>query len=294
MISPQRHRDHRGNSQLVSGEGFSPAPCPPCLGGANSCKTKPNLGRMGHLGYSASGGRWCETKPRSGGRWSVAGRRLYKQTQSGGVKRAKRTQFGWSAGGREREMRKTNPIPARPGGTRPGGRGTNVRNKPNAVRGPKESSACWETSYGGLDMLRTSAKQSQFAAASCKTNPSRGEAAGKTIVKARGLGDATRHWGNGTKQSQFFPRGQPSRERNLQNEPNLAGRPEARRGKCAKRTQFRPGRAGRGLGDEIPHHSDPMPMVRNEAIVVRQSGPSSCYIGVRRSRTNRNNGQSLP
>jgi hypothetical protein len=50
---------------------------------------------------------------------------------------AKRTQFGWSAGGPEGQMRKTNPIPARPGGTRPGGRGTNVRNKPNFPAVPR-------------------------------------------------------------------------------------------------------------------------------------------------------------
>ncbi len=56
-------------------------------------ETKPNLGRMGHLGAPCQGD--CA-----------------KRTQFGEVKCAKRTQFARSAGAPEAEMRKTNPIPA--------------------------------------------------------------------------------------------------------------------------------------------------------------------------------------
>jgi hypothetical protein len=41
MISPQRHRDRRDNSQLISGDGRAPAPCPPCLGDEDLCETNP-------------------------------------------------------------------------------------------------------------------------------------------------------------------------------------------------------------------------------------------------------------
>jgi hypothetical protein len=116
-------------------------------------------------------------------------------------------------------------------------------------------------------------------------------------------------------------------EGNAQNEPNSgpAGRDAAwrTRDERAKQSQF-PGGAGWGEApgawdagqmrktnpipggrdtrpSNIPHHStilfqhsNPMPMVRNEAIVVRQSSLSSCYIGVRRSHPNQDHGQSLP
>jgi hypothetical protein len=65
----------------------------------------------------------------------------------------KQTQFGWSDGGPEREMRKTNPIPARPGVTRPGGRGPNVQNEPNSPAAPAG------TRLGGRGVLY---KQTQF------------------------------------------------------------------------------------------------------------------------------------
>jgi hypothetical protein len=68
------------------------------------------------------GGQSCETRPRGGSRWSVAGRRLYKQTQFGVFRsdeechcvqtkpicprRMGRRGRGWSL------LRQTNPIPA--------------------------------------------------------------------------------------------------------------------------------------------------------------------------------------
>ncbi len=77
-------------------------------------------------------------------------------------------------------------------GRGPGGEGRIVQNKANSVRGSKESSACRETSYGGLDMHGAAAEQSQFTplptgtvggrqgrrwsatgGQSCKTNPIR-------------------------------------------------------------------------------------------------------------------------
>jgi hypothetical protein len=108
--------------------------------------------------------------------------------------------------------RRTKPISAVVG-CGPGGR--NVQNEPNSVRGSKESSTCRETSYGGLDMHGTSAKQSQFRA------------------RPGGMG----------------PQGRGTRGRNAQNEPNSrlrrqrrGSRGAGRGGKCAKRSQFGPHR----------------------------------------------------
>ena len=47
MTSPQRHRDGRDNSQLISGDGPAPTPCPKCHGGEDSCETKPISGCAG-------------------------------------------------------------------------------------------------------------------------------------------------------------------------------------------------------------------------------------------------------
>ncbi len=49
-------------------------------------------------------------KPKGSSRQPVVSSQLWKRTQFRGVKCAKRTQFGWSAGGPERETCKTNAI----------------------------------------------------------------------------------------------------------------------------------------------------------------------------------------
>jgi hypothetical protein len=100
MISPQRHRDHRENSQFVAGDGRAPSPCPLCLGGANSCKTKPIArtgaprrcpGGAGRHGARGTGheGQMCQTNPiwpgrparGPGGRESPTGHDGAKQSQ---------------------------------------------------------------------------------------------------------------------------------------------------------------------------------------------------------------------
>jgi hypothetical protein len=109
----------------------------------------------------AGDGEMRKTNPicrRRAGKTIVKARDLGNATpQTGNC--VKQTQSGGSAGAPEGEICKTNPIsPA------PGRRGQSiVPNKANSVSGSRESSACRETSYGGVDMHGTSAKQSQFA-----------------------------------------------------------------------------------------------------------------------------------
>jgi hypothetical protein len=70
MISPQRQRDRRANSQLISGDSFAPSPYPLCLGGDNSCETKPIPGYAGRDGAT---GTWddgeCAKQSQFGGKW---------------------------------------------------------------------------------------------------------------------------------------------------------------------------------------------------------------------------------
>ena len=70
MISPQRHRDRRDNSHLVSGDGPAPSPCPLCLGGEDLCKTNPIWPGRGRT--KAPVGERCETNPISGS-WPTSG-----------------------------------------------------------------------------------------------------------------------------------------------------------------------------------------------------------------------------
>jgi hypothetical protein len=178
--------------------------------------------------------------------------RSYKQTQSRWSRRGspyKQTQFapaGWAGEALARGYcAKQTQFPATPGGTRSGPRGANAQNKPNFGQpGPLYK----QTQFGGGQM--------------CETNPIR-------LVRPGGTGAAGR--GVLYKQTQFLryanpeigvPRRAVLRQRlvarcrsgnkanppggaglSCTNKPNLAGRTEARRGKCAKRTQFRPGRA---------------------------------------------------
>ncbi len=72
------------------------------------------------------------------------------------------------------------PNKANPG---PAGRRENVRNEPNSVRGPRQPSAWWGKSYGGLDMQQTAAERSQFRRVDrasplrrlCETKPNLGK-----------------------------------------------------------------------------------------------------------------------
>jgi hypothetical protein len=199
-------------------------------------KTKPNLGRMGHLGDAVPGrGRSCKTKPiprqRQAGRSPgagdagqlrqtnpicrgraentivkakglgdmppVTGARARNKANSSpgpalaGARRPKRTQFGWSDGGPEREMRKTNPIPRQ----RRAGRGLGdevcCTNKPNSRVMPIRRSA-----FPGRAVLR------QRLVARCRS---------------------------GNKANPLEPI--------VRNKPNLAGRVGLRRAKCAKQSQ---------------------------------------------------------
>ncbi len=100
MISPQRHRDHREDSQFVAGDGRAPSPCPLCLGGANLRKTNPNSRlRISDFGLRIGGNRVKQSQFRRG--------------------RAGRGPEGrWTRG----QMRQTNPIWPEGPGTGKGGR----------------------------------------------------------------------------------------------------------------------------------------------------------------------------
>jgi hypothetical protein len=94
MISPQRHRDRRDNSQLISGDGRAPAPCPPCLGDEDLCETNPIWPGLG--GARAPAGERCETNPIPGrARWDGASgtRGDGPASPVAGADCAKRTQF---------------------------------------------------------------------------------------------------------------------------------------------------------------------------------------------------------
>ncbi len=247
-----------------------------------SCKTKPICPRTGKQGHGWS--KSCETNPISWGQMC-------------------KTKPIWLVGrSPERQMRKTNPIwpglGKTPTGERcktnpicwiglgPGER--NAQNEPNSGRRGRRESPMIPVFHHSSVPIRCR---------SCKTNPICSAAPGGARPQRRG----TR--GECAKRSQFRRRGAGRRGggrwvlyKQTQFLPSCrSGDRRSREGKCAKQSQLA---AGEPV-PEIPHHStillfehsNPMPMARNEAIVVRQSGPSSCYIGVGRSLTNQAHGQ---
>jgi len=181
MISPQRHRDRRDNSQLISGDGRAPAPCPPppLRSGAGSTR-----------GQALRGEDLCKTNP------------IREKLEVGSVKC------------------ETNPIWPGPGGARtPAGE----RCETNPI--------CRSRQQAGVGRL-------------CETNPICRRRAGKTIVKAKGLGDATPQGGNCAKRTQFG--GAVYRTEQIQF-----------RGVCGRRNTHHSTMLSF-------HHSNPMPIVQNE------------------------------
>ncbi len=170
-------------------------------------------------------------------------------------KRCKTNPISGEAGGARdaRESCKTNPIcPAGPGATRPQGRGTRGDcAKRSQFRGVRLGPEGETRETNPISVVAGQNVRSPW----CKTKPIYSGRARKTIAKARGLDAATR-----------------------------AG------GKCARRSQSRRGRVGRGLGDEgrlcktnpilarplaaTPppfQHSHPMPIVQNKANLRRRT-----------------------
>jgi hypothetical protein len=173
--------------------------------------------------------------------WFTAGDNRVKQTQSRLTKRGLGT----------RGVVQTNPIPAAMPIRRsafPGG--WIVPNKANSVRGLKEPSACRETSYGGLDMHGTSAKQSQFPGGDTRDAAWRTWDEGCCTNKPNSCHWADREIGlpgrvDCAKQSQFGPAPSCNRVQWRQTNPIQPGRRAGRvpgRAKCAKRTQSPPDR----------------------------------------------------
>jgi hypothetical protein len=353
-------------------------------------QTKPNLDKMGGLegcfqeAYCAKqsqffdcglriadSGQTCGGTARSSLPPRACAGRLYKQTQLAGANRAKRTQ--------SRGVKCAKRTQFRPGraGRALGDEGRMCETKPIPSEGQRVR--C---------LLGNELWWIRHAKDFGKTKPIRGGAAGKTIVKARGLGDATPQGSNCVKQTQFGPgareqaraAGSPCRGAIVRNKANLPPRPRTGTGRGSHRRGCRSGVlrqtnpiCGRQAGKTIPRlrggrlgrrpgrcrprganvrnkanlgrvssleavgagrvrvpigsvspvgalpkrdisrlGSPPRacpsggrprgaapthftlgrrPFVRNEAIGVRQSGPSSCYIGVRRSLMNQNHGQ---
>ncbi len=179
-----------------------------------------------------------------------------KRTQFRGAKCAQRSQFGWSAGAQRGKCAKRT-----------------------------QSGPAWARHRQAKD-----AKRTQFAGSAWAR---RQKCAKRTQFRLRRVARASCPW--------FRIMGKMPMPRDA-----VATSLSETWGKCAKRTQFaRRSQVGQGLRDKprrvvqtnpisarqnthhstilLFQHSYPMPMVRNKAIVVRQSSPSSCYIGVRRS-----------
>jgi hypothetical protein len=246
-----------------------------------------------------SDGELCKMNPISGSRTDARRPNCAKQSQ---------TWVGWGIWGPERGTRarcaKQTQFPVRPVGTGPRARGAIVQNKANLrprarkwARGrdrqvPPGSHCAKQTQLpeaghrGGVPAGPVGRGLGK-AARGCRTNkPNFWHYADPEI----GVPERA----NRAEQSQFFDCGArisgtapgnrrppsaalsdcglgdqlPAGLRIVQNKPNFAGRRRFRRAKCAKRSQFRRGRVGRGLGDEIrwtrnpPPYADPTPRVR--------------------------------
>jgi hypothetical protein len=106
IIPPFRSAANRAKRSQFRGVRASPE--------AELCETKPNLGRMGHLGDGMPGrGRWCETKPI----WPVGpdlgGRIVQDKPNFPQMERARESPappFGPPAFGLRRSVVQTNPI----------------------------------------------------------------------------------------------------------------------------------------------------------------------------------------